>query len=246
MKSLTTGGALIVIGMTPLAASAQGVEVGFHGGTTRLDNGYYGSWIQNAEYEYAVCGETKPFVSGFSVNEKGLWNNSVLCSSYNISPFDLHSYVAEPGPNSGVFPPTNNDARGMVNDTTAVANCGERGFVIGVAQPGNDLVAPAGTAVLCGELPTPAYDCTVVQTAARSFDYALDSWETGAPDWTSYPSVTCGPGRFAQAIAFRRYFTAEFDSQVLSFAMGGLVCCSIADRVITGPRQLRWDPPQTP
>lgn len=245
LKSLTFGGVLLLASACPLVADAQGVEVGFHGGSTRLDNGDHGTWIENAQYDYAVCGGDYPFVSGFSVNEKGLWNNSVLCSAYSIDAFALSSYVAEPAPNNGLFPPTNNDARGQVNDTTAVASCGEDGFVIGVAQPSGDRIAPSGTAVLCGQLPAPAYDCRVVQTASRSFDHALDAWEANAPDWTSYPSVTCGPNRFAQAIAFRRYAAAELDEQVVSYAMGGMVCCSM-DPAIEGPRDTRWDPPQNP
>lgn len=236
---------LLALFVCPLAAAAKEKEVGFHGGTTRLDGGYYGTWVSNAGYDYGVCGDEYPFVSGFSLNAKGLWNNSILCSSYPVDSLDVASYVAEPRPNNGFFPPTNNDARGRVNDTTAVASCGDDGFVIGVAQPTGDLVAPSGTAVLCGQLPAPAYDCSVIQTPARSFDHALDAWEPNAPDWTNYPSVTCGPGRFAQAIAFRRYAAAELDEQVVSYAMGGLLCCSI-EEPLEGPRERRWDPPSTP
>jgi hypothetical protein len=245
MKSMTIGGALFVLGAGPLVANAQSIEAGFHGGSTRIDNGYFGTWIENADYDYAVCGGDTPFVSAFSVNEKGLWNNSVLCSAYAIDSLDVSSYVAQPEPNDGRFTPTNNDARGRINDTTAVADCGGDGVVIGVAQPSGDRVAPAGTAVLCGKLPAPTNDCRTIQTPSRTQDYVIAAGETGALDWTNYPSVTCGPGRFAQAIAYRRYATAELDSQVVSYAMGGLVCCSIEGPVM-GPRETRWDPPQNP
>lgn len=240
-KATAIGISVLALGALPLAARAEDKEVGFHGGTTRLDNGYYGTWVESAQVDYAVCGGDTPFVSGISVNAKGLWNNSVLCSSYDGESRLLTSYVAKPQANDGLFPPTNNDGRGQINDTIAVANCGEDGFVIGVAQPSGDLVAPSGTPVLCGTLPAPSSDCRIIQTGAGSYDHVRDAWEVDATDWTEYPSITCGPGRFAQAVAFRRYAAAEFDSQILSYAMGGLVCCSIED-ALTGPREKRWDP----
>src|SRR3954454_17072432 len=130
LKSLTFGGALFVLGACPLVASAEGVEAGYHDGSTRLDDGYYGTWIDNPNYDYAVCGGDTPFLSGISMHEAGLWDNSALCSAGTANMWDLCSYAALPQAGRGPFS----------SKVVAVSDCGDNGIVIGVAQPAGETV----------------------------------------------------------------------------------------------------------
>ncbi len=216
-KWTDVGVALSLLVACPPAANAEDAEAGFHGGSQRYDNGYFGTWLAKADNWYGVCGGDVPFVSGISVNEEGLWNNSALCSSYPISMFNIQSYVADPQPNPGNFS----------SKVFNVADCGDSGFVMGVAQPDGDHIAPNGTPVLCGQLPSTTYDCNVVEMPGGIDDLARDAGEEGAPDWSEYPSVTCGAGRYARAVAYRKYVIDHVWVATHSWAMGGLICCSL-------------------
>jgi hypothetical protein len=210
---------LLISAAQPLAASAEDVELGYNGGDTRLDNYYYGTWVENANHTYAVCGGETPFVSAISVHEEGLFDNSARCSAYAepLTEFDVPSYVAQPAPNSGGFSPK----------VHHVSDCGAGGVVLGVAQPGGDLAARWGTPVLCGVAPTPPTECRVVETPGDETDVARDASESGAYDWTDYPAVTCGPGRYARAVAYRDYLIGNIFVATRSWAVGGLICCSM-------------------
>ena len=219
MRSWMTISMSVFLLSDPITAAAQGVELGYNGGTTRLDDGYYGTWVENANHDYAVCGGESLFVSAISVNEEGLFDNSVRCSSHasGVSEFDVPSYVAQPMPNPGNF-------SAKVHH---VSDCGERGVVVGVAQPAGDLAANRGTPVLCGVAPSPLSDCRVVEMPGDESDVAQDRAEPGAYDWTDYPAVTCGPGRYARAVAYRDYLIGNIFVAQRSWAAGGLVCCSM-------------------
>lgn len=218
VKSLNACGVLLVLGIH-VGASGQDAELGYNGGTTRLDNGYYGTWVQNGSHTYAVCGGETPFVSGISVNEEGLFDNSVRCSSYSssLTEFDVPSYVAQPVSNAG----------GFSSKVHHVSDCGESGVVLGVAQPDGALAARWGTPVLCGFAPEPSSDCSVVEMYGDERDRATDAVEAGASDWTDYPAVTCGPGRYARAVAYRDYLIGNIFVARRSWAAGGLICCSL-------------------
>ncbi|HTU61553.1 MAG TPA: hypothetical protein VMF89_24025 [Polyangiales bacterium] len=234
---------IISLGMLfvcPLSADAQDVEIGYNGGTTRLDNGDYGTWIENANHDYAVCGGETPFVSGISVNERGLWDNSARCSAFAepIGAFDVPSYVAAPVPNPGT--PGNFSKKVLY-----VSDCGSDGVVMGVAQPAGELAAAYGTPVLCGVPPAPVDACRMVEMPGDETSYAADAAEAGALDWTPYPAVTCGPGRYARGVAYGWYETGGPFVTKNSWAVRGLICCSV-EPAISGPRETRWDGPQNP
>lgn len=217
MRDGITFGIAIAVCTSTFSASAQGVEVGYHGGSTRLDDGYYGTWIDNPNYDYAVCGGETPFLSGISMHEAGLWDNSALCSDYPTSMYDLRSYAALPQAGRGQFS----------NKVVAVSDCGEEGIVVGVAQPAGDTVERSGTPVLCVQPPTPPHDCEVVDMRGEWDDPAKSAWESGAPGWTDYTNVTCGAGRFARAVAYRQYSDGGVFVATYSWAAGGLICCSL-------------------
>lgn len=201
------------------AVAAQDVELGYNGGTNRLDGGYYGTWVRDANHTYAVCGGSAPFLSGISVNEKGLFDNSARCSSYSspLTEFDVPSYVADPVRNPGNF-----SAK-----VHYVSDCGEGGVVLGVAQPDGENIARWGTPVLCGVAPAPTQDCRVLEMSGDETAEASDAAESGVYDWTEYPAVTCGPGRYARAVAYRWYETGGPFVTTNSWAVGGLICCAL-------------------
>ena len=212
--------ALAMLVACPLAAHAQdATELGFNGGTSRLDNGYYGTWVESANHTYAVCGGSTPFVTAVSVHEDGLFDNSVLCAAYQdaITEFDVPSFVAEPAPNTG----------GFGAKVHHVSDCGEGGVVLGVAQPDGELAARWGTPVLCGVAPAPTTDCRTVEMPGDETDVAQDAAEPGAYDWTDYPAVTCGPGRYARAVAYRDFLIGNILVATRSWAVGGLICCAL-------------------
>lgn len=219
MRCWKTFGLGVAVLTSPLVAFAQDVELGFNGGDSRLDNGYYGTWVEGGNHTVAVCGGETPFVSGISVNEIGLWDNSARCSAYAeaISEFDVPSYVVAPARNPGNF-----SAK-----VHYVSDCGEGGVVLGVAQPDGELIARYGTSVLCGVAPAPTHDCRVVEMPGDETNEAEDAAESGASDWTTYPAVTCGPDRYARAVAYRWYETGGPFVTTNSWATGGLICCAM-------------------
>jgi hypothetical protein len=211
--------ALLFLALHPAAVSAQDVELGYNGGDTRLDNGWYGTWVAETDHTYAVCGGDTPFVSGISVHEEGLFDNSARCSSFSvpITESDVPSYTAAPVRNPGNFS----------QKVHHVSDCGEGGVVLGVAQPDGEIAAAYGTPVLCGVAPEPSSDCRVVEMPGDETDGAADAFEPGASDWTTYPAVTCGPGRYARAVAYRDYLIGNIFVAQRSWAAGGLICCSM-------------------
>jgi hypothetical protein len=221
MRSLISGSVAAALLATTHLAAAQSLEAGFNGGDTRLDNGYYGTWAQNAQHTYAVCGGASPFVSAISVHEEGLFDNSARCSAYSeqLTVFDVPSFVAQPLPNA--------KASGFSAKVHHVSDCGEGGVVLGVAQPDGELAARWGTPVLCGAAPAPTTDCRAVEMPGDETDVAQDAAEPGAYDWTDYPSVTCGPDRYARAVAYRDFLIGNIFVAMRSWAAGGLICCSM-------------------
>jgi hypothetical protein len=214
---------VLALALQPLAARAEDVELGYNGGTTRLDEDYYGTWVDTGAHDYAVCGGSTPFVGGISVNERGLWDNSALCTASNV-PFNKYaapSYAAAPARNSG-------DSDGFSKKVLYVSDCGEAGVVLGVAQPAGDIAAAYGTAVLCGMAPAPMHACRVVEMPGDETSYAADAGEAGRGDWSGdYPAVTCGRDRYARGVAYRWYETGGPFVTTNSWAVGGLICCEM-------------------
>jgi hypothetical protein len=214
--------ALLLSALQPLAVSAEDVELGFNGGTERLDNGHYGPWVETGNHTYAVCGGETLFVSAISVNKEGLFDNSVRCSSHigRFNEFDVQSFVAPSLPNPGG--PGHFSAK-----VHHVSDCGDNGVVLGVAQPDGELAATWGTPVLCGVAPEPLSECQIVEMPGDETDVARDAAEADAYDWTEYPAVTCGPGRYARGVAYRDYLIGNIFVAKRSWAAGGLICCSM-------------------
>lgn len=213
---------LLATVLQPMAASAEDVEIGYNGGTTRLDNGHYGPWVESGNHTYAVCGGETLFVSAISVNEDGLFDNSARCSSHaaGFTEFDVPSFVAPSLPNPG--------GPGHFSEKVHhVSDCGEAGVVLGVAQPDGEIAAAYGTPVLCGVAPEPLSDCRLVEMPGDETEVARDTVEPGGYDWTDYPSVTCGPGRYARGVAYRDYLIGNIFVAKRSWAAGGLICCEM-------------------